>query len=79
MFTRIFFSSLRQASFRGAQFEVDDVDASGGRRLVKHEYPLRDVPYAEDMGRKAREYSVKAFIVQGRSYSYFDARKERCV
>ena len=76
MFTRTFFSSLRQASFRGAKFEVDEVDASGGRRLVKHEYPLRDEPYTEDMGRKAREYSVKAFVVQGRSYSYFDARKE---
>ena len=76
MFTRTFFNNLRQASFRGAKFEVDDVDASGGRRLVKHEYPLRDVPYTEDMGRKAREYSVKAFVVQGRNYSYFDARKE---
>lgn len=76
MFTRTFFNNLRQASFRGAKFEVDDVDASGGRRLVKHEYPLRDVPYTEDMGRKAREYSVRAFVVQGRSYSYFDARKE---
>ena len=76
MFTRTFFSNLRQASFRGAKFEVDDVDASGGRRLVKHEYPLRDGPYTEDMGRKAREYSVKAFVVQGRNYSYFDARKE---
>lgn len=28
------------------------------------------------MGRKAREYSVRAYIVQGRSYSYFDARKD---
>ncbi|MGE4310295.1 DNA circularization protein [Desulfovibrio sp.] len=76
MFSRSFFSNLRQASFRGAKFEVDDVEASGGRRLVKHEYPLRDEPYAEDMGRKAREYSVRAYIVQGRSYSYFDARKD---
>lgn len=76
MFSRTFFSDLRQASFRGAKFEVDDVEANGGRRLVKHEYPLRDEPYTEDMGRKAREYSVRAYIVQGRSYSYFDARKD---
>lgn len=76
MFSRTFFSDLRQASFRGATFEVDDVEANGGRRLVKHEYPLRDEPYTEDMGRKAREYSVRAYIVQGRSYSYFDARKD---
>lgn len=76
MFNRTFFDNLRQASFRGAKFEVDDVEANGGRRLVKHEYPKRDEPYAEDMGRKAREYSVRAFIVQGRSHSYFDARKD---
>lgn len=76
MFNRTFFDNLRPASFRGAKFEVDDVEANGGRRLVKHEYPKRDEPYAEDMGRKAREYSVKAFVIQGRSYSYFDARKD---
>ena len=60
MFTRTFFSNLRQASFRGAKFEVDDVDASGGRRLVKHEYPLRDEPYTEDMKVKTLHLEIDA-------------------
>lgn len=69
-----FFSTLRQASFRGVQFEVDDADENGGRRLARHEYPLRDVPFAEDLGRKAGEWRIKAFIIQGRSYDYVQAR-----
>lgn len=69
-----YFDSLRAASFRGVPFEVESADESGGRRLAKHEYPLRDTPYAEDLGRKAGEWSVEAFIVQGRKYDYAEAR-----
>lgn len=69
-----FFSMLRQASFRGVPFEVDDADESGGRRLARHEYPLRDLPFAEDLGRKAGEWRIRAFIVQGRTYDYVQAR-----
>lgn len=69
-----FFSTLREASFRGIPFEVDSSDEAGGRRLARHEYPLRDTPYAEDLGRKAGEWSVEAFIVQGRKYDYAAAR-----
>lgn len=69
-----FFSTLREASFRGVPFEVDSADEAGGRRLARHEYPLRDTPYAEDLGRKAGEWSLEAFIVQGRKYDYASAR-----
>lgn len=71
-----FFTSLRQASFRGVPFEVDGVEATGGRRVVLHEYPLRDTPYSEDLGRRAREFSVRGFLVQGRGYDYFQARAD---
>ena len=50
MRARSFFNNLREASFRGARFEVDDVEASGGRRVVLHEYPLRDTPGAGVFG-----------------------------
>lgn len=76
MRARSFFNNLREASFRGARFEVDDVEASGGRRVVLHEYPLRDTPYSEDLGRRAREFSVRGFLVQGRGYDYFQARAD---
>lgn len=76
MRARSFFNNLREASFRGARFEVDDVEASGGRRVVLHEYPLRDTPYSEDLGRRAREFSVRGYIIQGRTYDYASARAD---
>jgi prophage DNA circulation protein len=56
-------SSLRRASFRGARFHVDTGVRESGRRIVQHEFPKRDVPYAEDMGRKAREFTVRGYII----------------
>ncbi|SNT29030.1 Mu-like prophage DNA circulation protein [Noviherbaspirillum humi] len=55
--------NLRPASFRGVPFSVDGATLNAGRRLARHEYPQRDIPYMEDMGRKAREYKVEALIV----------------
>jgi prophage DNA circulation protein len=70
------FGSLRPASFRGVSFETDDHDKRGGRRLVKHEYPLRDEPYAEDLGRKARSWRVNAFYVHRRAVDVPKSRDE---
>lgn len=50
------------ASFRGVPFFVDVSDVSVGRRTVTHEYPQRDEPYTEDLGRAAREYHFAAFV-----------------
>lgn len=55
--------NLRPASFRRVSFHVDTAATSAGRRLARHEYPQRDTPYLEDMGRKAREYRVDAFLI----------------
>lgn len=54
---------LQPASFRGVPFHVESDDRSGGRRLQVHEYPQRDEPYAEDIGRAAREISLTAFVI----------------
>lgn len=54
---------LQPASFRGVPFKVSDDEATFGRRTTTHEYPLRDVPFTEDMGRKARRYSVSAYVI----------------
>lgn len=53
--------NLRPASFRGVSFEVSTRQYAGGRRVATHEYPKRDEPSNEDMGRKARQLSVEAF------------------
>lgn len=54
---------LRDASFRGVAFHVQSHDASFGRRTVTHEYPLKDKPYIEDLGRRARSLNVEAIII----------------
>jgi prophage DNA circulation protein len=54
---------LRRAKFRNAQFYVDTGIRESGRRVVQHEFPKRDVPYAEDMGRKAREFTVRGYMI----------------
>ncbi len=55
--------TLGPATFRGVPFVVPTVDRTTGRRLVIHEYPFRDDPFAEDMGRKTRGFSVEGFII----------------
>jgi len=55
--------NLRPASFRGVPFQVDTLGGKNGRRAVLHEYPQRDEPFAEDMGRRARRHSLQAFVL----------------
>lgn len=45
------------------KFEVDSAETTGGRRVVVHEFPLRDRPQTEDMGRKATGYSFDAYVI----------------
>lgn len=55
--------SIRQASYRGASFGVTEAEAEGGRRTVLHEFPQRDMPYAEDMGLASAKFTVTAFVL----------------
>lgn len=54
---------MRGASFRGVPFFVTGSEVDCGRRTVTHEYPQRDVPYVEDIGRATRTISLEAFLV----------------
>lgn len=54
--------NLRPASFRGVPFQVDSTDMGAGRRTQLHEYPQRDKPWVEDLGRAAREVAFEAFV-----------------
>ncbi len=51
------------ASFRGIIFNVESGGLSGGRRAVVHEYPKRNKPYAEDMGRQAARWTFTGYLV----------------
>lgn len=55
--------SLSPASFRGVPFQVETADLGAGRRTQLHEYPQRDKPYAEDLGRATRELTFTGFVV----------------
>jgi prophage DNA circulation protein len=51
------------ASFRGVEFYASSGETGGGRRFAKHEYPKRDVPYVEDLGKQSREISVSGHVI----------------
>lgn len=53
----------KPASFRGIRFYVDTADASFGRRNSVHEYPYKDTPYVEDLGRKSKTISFNAYFL----------------
>jgi prophage DNA circulation protein len=63
MATKKLSAKLLPASFRGIPFNVEDTDLGAGRRTQVHEYPQRDKPYTEDMGRATRDLSFSAFLV----------------
>lgn len=54
---------LQPASFRGVPFKVDSTEMGAGRRTQLHEYPQRDKPYVEDLGRATRDVTFTAFVV----------------
>lgn len=66
--------NLRPASFRGVAFEVESHSESGGRRIELHEYPLRDTPYAEDLGKKAGKWQIEAFLISRKNSGYAERR-----
>lgn len=54
---------LQPASFRGVPFKVIAAGVEAGRRVQVHEYPQRDKPWSEDLGRAARSDTVEAFVI----------------
>ncbi|MDN7814916.1 DNA circularization protein [Burkholderia vietnamiensis] len=58
-----YFDQLRPASFGGKAFVSLAAEGTFGRRNALHEYPKRDDPWAEDMGRAARRFQVTGYLV----------------
>lgn len=52
-----------KGKFRDAEFLVDSDALGFGRRNQVHEYPLRDIPYVEDIGKKAREFNIEVVVI----------------
>lgn len=64
-------SRLRPASFRGVPFKVVDDEGTFGRRVQVHEYPNRDKPWTEDLGRATRRININAYLIGD---DYFEQR-----
>ncbi len=71
-------ADLRDADYGGAHFYVLKDDYATGRRLVVHEFPHRDVPYVEDLGRKAPTETVTAYVVSDSADSQAAALRSAC-
>lgn len=66
-------ASIRKASFRGVPFGVTGAELEAGRRTVLHEFPQRDLPYAEDMGAAPSRFTLEAFVLGA---DYLDRRDQ---
>ena len=51
------------ASFNGALFHCEANGRASGRRIALHQFPKKDLPYAEDMGRDAREFTIRGYCI----------------
>ncbi|RXE49219.1 DNA circularization protein [Chromohalobacter israelensis] len=51
------------AVFRGITLYLERGSISPGRRTEVHEYPLRDDPYVEDLGRATRPWQITGYLI----------------
>lgn len=59
--------TLWLASYKGVPFWVERNDEEGSRRIVVHEFPMRDEPYLEDLGEGKRGYNITAYVASDRA------------
>lgn len=56
-------ANLRPAALRGLPFYVQVSEDEPTRRWVSHEFPGRDDPWHEDLGKKTRSYSLEGLLI----------------
>lgn len=59
---RDWLKTLHRSSYKGVAFWVERDAEAGSRRIVVHEFPMRDDPYLEDLGEGRRDYRVTAYV-----------------
>lgn len=55
---------LQQASLNGVPFGVLGDEGRFGRRVAVHEYPMKDKPWVEDLGRATRRINLTGFLIE---------------
>jgi len=56
-------AKLMPAHFDGKMFHVESGARESGRRIVTHEFPKKEEPYSEDMGKKAVTFMVRGYCI----------------
>lgn len=59
-----FLDQLLPGSIDGVEFLHKDTGGTFGRRTVTYEFPDRDEPFVEDLGRRARRFSLEAIVLE---------------
>jgi len=65
--------NLRKGSFRGVEFFIDTSAYTTGRRRVLHEFPNREKPFTEDLGRIADSFEIEGHVLGD---DYFETKKD---
>lgn len=68
--------NLRPASFRGVPFFIETSKRTLGRRVVVHEFPNRDTPYTQDMGRISDSFDIDGHVL-GNDYDVAKKKLEQ--
>lgn len=61
------YEMMYPASFEGARFWCHEVDTTGGRKTVIHEYPKKDFRFVEDLGKRLKVFQIQG-VVKGALY-----------
>jgi prophage DNA circulation protein len=51
------------SSYKNAYFFTEANSKNNGRRIITHEFPKKDIPYSEDMGRRAKVFTIRAYCI----------------
>lgn len=60
-----FKGTTNNASFKDVPFIMSRSEGDFGRRTADHEFPQKDVPYTEDLGKKIRRYTIEGRVLGG--------------
>lgn len=61
--TKTWRDQMLPASFRGVPFLIEQASVPMGRKGQLHEYPQRDDPYFESLGKQSQVHKVSAFVI----------------
>lgn len=65
--------AYRQGSYKNIEFHVPSHDFRGGKRGKLWQFPFKQLPYMQRMGRKAHKFNVECYVIGEDSWDQRDA------